>query len=103
MKEQWMVAPLTNQDVRDEAQPDESNVPCASAGPPPVPVFVLGLERSGTTWVANMLGGHSQGVCVEAPGHGSHSSLFFSYFARVYGDLEDDDNFRRFATDFAAS
>ena len=76
----------------------------AHAGEAPTPLFVLGLQRSGTTWLANMLGAHSQVACVEADDHyGIHESIFFSHFARTYGDLEDDENFRRFAIDFTAS
>jgi hypothetical protein len=72
--------------------------------PGPVPVFVLGLQRSGTTWIANILGAHPSVACVEAEDHrGIHESIFFSHFASAYGDLSDDRNFSRFVTDFAAS
>jgi hypothetical protein len=89
------VVPVTSRQTFDETPGSESS---------PIPVFVLGLQRSGTTWIANMLGAHSQVACVEAEDHhGIHESIFFSHFARTYGDLEDDENFRRFATDFTAS
>lgn len=66
-----------------------------------VPVFVLGLQRSGTTWLANCLGGHPRVAAVEAPEHrGVHESIFFSHFARAFGDLDDEENFRRFAEAF---
>jgi hypothetical protein len=88
----------------DEAQGSEHELRPTAAVPSPVPIFVLGLQRSGTTWVANMLGAHSQVACVESEDHhGVHESVFFSHFARAYGDLGDDGNFHRFATDFAAS
>ena len=70
----------------------------------PTPVFVLGLERSGTTWLANILGNHPDAVAVQSEDHfGVHESIFFSHFARAYGDLADDANFRRFAEDFTTS
>lgn len=68
------------------------------------PVFVLGVQRSGTTWLANILAQHSRAIAVQADDHfGIHESIFFSHFARVYGDLGDEANFERFATDFATS
>ncbi len=67
------------------------------------PLFILGLQRSGTTWMANSLGGHPDIAAVEAIDHqGVHESIFFSHFAVAYGDLDDDDNFQRFAADFTA-
>jgi len=67
-------------------------------------VFVLGLDRSGTTWLANLLANHPRAIAVQAPDHfGVHESIFFSHFARAYGDLEDDRCFQRFATDFTES
>ncbi len=70
----------------------------------PTPVFVLGLQRSGTTWLASLLGGHPDVACIESEDHfGIHESIFFSHFARAYGDLEDDACFERFARDFGDS
>ncbi len=67
----------------------------------PTPIFVLGLQRSGTTWLANCLGGHPLIAAVESAEHrGIHESIFFSHFARAFGDLGDDANFRRFCTAF---
>jgi Sulfotransferase family len=98
------VAAAASRQMFDETQSRERELGAATAVPSPVPIFVLGLQRSGTTWVANMLGAHSQVACVESEDHhGVHESVFFSHFARTYGDLGDDGNFRRFATDFAAS
>ena len=66
-----------------------------------IPVFVLGLQRSGTTWLANCLGGHPRIATIEAEEHrGIHESIFFSHFARAFGDLDDDGNFGRFAEAF---
>jgi len=68
------------------------------------PLFVLGIHRSGTTWLANMLAGHSQIRAVEDEVHqGVHESIFFSHFARAFGDLSDDANFERFADAFVMS
>lgn len=70
----------------------------------PTPVFVLGLQRSGTTWLANILAHHPRAVAVEAEEHfGIHESIFFSHFARAYGDLADEESFRRFAAAFTTS
>ena len=69
-----------------------------------VPVFVLGQQRSGTTWLANMLAAHSGIAGVQAKEHhGIHESVFFSHFARYYGALDDPDHFRRFCREFTAS
>lgn len=68
------------------------------------PIFVLGLQRSGTSWVANMLCQHSRCVGIQSKDHhGIHESLFFSHFSRSYGDLSDDRRFQRFLSDFAQS
>lgn len=70
----------------------------------PTPVFVLGLQRSGTTWLANILANHPQVVAVQSADHfGVHESIFFSHFARAYGDLRQERDFRRFAEDFTNS
>lgn len=68
------------------------------------PIFVLGLQRSGTSWVANMLCQHSRCVGIQSEDHrGIHESLFFSHFSQSYGDLSDDQRYRRFLNDFAKS
>jgi Sulfotransferase family len=70
----------------------------------PTPVFVLGQHRSGTTWLANILANHPRVVAVQSDDHfGVHESIFFSHFARAYGDIADEANFGRFAADFATS
>ncbi|KIC16257.1 sulfotransferase [Leisingera sp. ANG-Vp] len=48
----------------------------------PVPVFVLGLQRSGTTLAANLLAAQPGIAAVAAKQHqGVHESVFFSHFA----------------------
>lgn len=70
----------------------------------PLPVFVLGLQRSGTTWMANLLSEHPQIASVQAVEHrGIHESIFFSHFARAYGDLADDATFEQFVRHFTSS
>jgi len=70
----------------------------------PVPVFVLGQQRSGTTWLANLLSSHPEIASVQSDDHfGIHESIFFSHFARAYGDLHDGTRFERFDRDFATS
>jgi len=69
-----------------------------------VPIFVLGLQRSGTTWLANCLAGHPAVAAVEAAEHrGIHESIFFSHFARAWPDLDDDKAFAAFAAAFTSS
>jgi len=65
---------------------------------------VLGLQRSGTTWMANLLSEHPQITSVQAAEHrGIHESIFFSHFARAYGDLAEDATFERFVRHFTSS
>lgn len=83
---------------------DMSEVETGSEATVGAPLFVLGLQRSGTTWLANLLAGHSRVVAVEADDHfGVHESIFFSHFEPFYGDLTDVERRRRFVDDFAAS
>lgn len=68
------------------------------------PVFVLGLQRSGTTWIANLLAGSGAVAAVTAPEHrGVHESLFFSHFATAFGPFDDAEARGRFRAAFAAS
>lgn len=57
---------------------------------PRVPIFVLGMQRSGTTFAANLLAAHPEIAAVTAPQHqGVHESVFFSHFARLHGDWQN--------------
>ncbi|MCE8519283.1 sulfotransferase [Ruegeria pomeroyi] len=51
----------------------------------PRPIFVLGLQRSGTTLIGNLLAAHPDVAGVTDPRHrGIHESVFFSHFARAW-------------------
>lgn len=53
-------------------------------------VFVLGLQRSGTTWVANMLASSGAVAAITAEDHrGVHESIFFSHFAEAFRPFSD--------------
>ena len=46
----------------------------------PVPIFVMGTARSGTTWLANILSNHNEVAAVTAPEHhGIHESHVYDY------------------------
>ncbi|MEZ5798365.1 MAG: sulfotransferase [Paracoccaceae bacterium] len=56
----------------------------------PVPILVLGIQRSGTTFAANLLAAHPQISAVTDRRHqGVHESVFFSHYARIFGDWSD--------------
>lgn len=87
-----------------EAVASYAGLVAAPATRRPTPVFVLGLQHSGTTWLASILAQHSRvAAVVSAEQRGIHESILFSHFAPAYGDLNDDANFERFATDFTSS
>lgn len=53
-------------------------------------IFILGLQRSGTTWLANQLAALPVVEAVQAEDHqGVHESIFFSHFARAFGEWHD--------------
>ncbi|MEZ5911952.1 MAG: sulfotransferase [Paracoccaceae bacterium] len=71
---------------------------------PPVPVFVLGIQRSGTTLAANLLAAHPEIAAVVAARHqGVHESVFFSHFARVFGPWQNNEARARAAEAFCRS
>lgn len=68
------------------------------------PLFVLGKQRSGTTWLANQLSQHSQIAAVRDDHHGGvHESAYFSHVAGRYGDLARRTNFVEFTEVMAVS
>ena len=69
-----------------------------------VPVFVLGMQRSGTTLAANLLEADPRIAAVSAEAHrGVHESVYFSHFARAFGPCENDQARARFIAAFASS
>lgn len=69
-----------------------------------VPVFVLGKQRSGTTWLANQLCRHPSIAGVQhEEHHGVHESAFFSHVSGRYGDLSYRVNFIEFVEVMAAA
>lgn len=68
------------------------------------PIFILGVQRSGTTWLANMLSAHSQIVSVQHPQHfGVHESGYFVHIEQRFGDLRHKTNFVEFVEVMSAS
>lgn len=68
------------------------------------PLFILGKQRSGTTWLATQLSQHSQIAAVRDDHHGGiHESAYFSHVAGRYGDLSRQTNYVEFAEVMAAS
>lgn len=68
------------------------------------PIFVLGVHRSGTKWLANILCSHSDIAGIQADRHyGIHESAFFCIEKNRFGDLRKDENFIEFMETFASS
>jgi len=68
------------------------------------PIFIVGTNRSGTTWLANILANHSNIACVQAEEHfGILETGFFSTLPEYFGDIRDDDNFIVFVEAFSKS
>ena len=68
------------------------------------PLFVLGKQRSGTTWLANQLSQHSEITAARDDHHGGiHESAYFSHVNGRYGDLSYKTNFVEFVEVMAAS
>jgi hypothetical protein len=61
------------------------------------PIFIIGTERSGSNLLRLILNAHSRIVCPHPP----HIVRYFAPLERGYGDLADDDIFRRFTADIA--
>ena len=68
------------------------------------PLFVLGKQRSGTTWLANQLCEHPLIAGVRHKHHrGVHASHYFSTVRYRYGDLKNKANFIEFVEAMSAS
>lgn len=60
------------------------------------PLFVLGLQRSGTTWLANLLCSQPEIAGVVAEDHnGVHESIFFSHFVKQFSPEADPEQRNR--------
>jgi hypothetical protein len=60
----------------------------------PTRIFILGLHRTGTTWLANQINEHSAVAPVQHPKHfGIHESDYFTYIYGHYGDLRHRTNY----------
>jgi len=68
------------------------------------PVFVLGKQRSGTTWLGNQLVQHPRitGV-VNKPPRGIRESGYFTHLYGRYGDLANSSNYMELVTVLCAS
>lgn len=65
------------------------------------PLFVIGVHRSGTTWVANTLCNHSQIFGLQSDQHyGIKESWFFSHLDGRYGDIGIQSNYDNFINSF---
>ena len=66
------------------------------------PLFVLGVQRSGTTWLANALCNHPQIAGVQAAEHfGIVESWYFSHLRGRFDPLDDEGNYQRFLDMFS--
>jgi len=70
----------------------------------PKPIFVVGVHRSGTTWIANILCQHPNvsGV-VNEKNFGIYESAFFETVMGKFGKLDSDEDFIRFVEQFSLS
>ena len=69
----------------------------------PKSIFVLGIQRSGTTWLGNILSQHPNIAAVCIKGHGIFESIYFSHFIGKFGNLRDARNFKMLVEMFARS
>ena len=69
----------------------------------PKPIFVVGIQRSGTTWLANLLCNHSGIVGVQRDPFGILESAYFSHVENFFGNLKKNHNFIQFVETYASS
>ena len=68
------------------------------------PIFVVGVHRSGTTWLANILCQHGNISGIQNKQHfGIYESAFFESVMDNFGDLKNDNNFNRLVKTFTTS
>jgi len=64
----------------------------------PTPIFVVGIQRSGTTWLANELASMKGVVGVTSGKFGTRESHYFNAYVDRFGDITQPDNFALFAS-----
>lgn len=70
----------------------------------PIPIFIVGVQRTGTTWIANIISNNSNVTACGAEKHkGIHESAFFSKLLGYCGDLKDNNKFIEFVSIFSKS
>lgn len=70
----------------------------------PTPIFVLGKQRSGTTWLANQLAKHPAIAAISHAAHeGVHESVYFSHIYNKFGNLHKKKNCESFIEIFGNS
>ena len=58
------------------------------------PILVVGMNRSGTKWISNILSNHPQVSSAQYQrGHGIQETNLFGAFPRAFGDLAAPDNY----------
>jgi len=60
------------------------------------PIFVLGLNRNGTTWLQNILCNHPEIIGAQHKAHWGIKESNICQHIRYWGDFENDDQFIRF-------
>lgn len=70
----------------------------------PTPIFVFGMHRSGTTWLANQISEHSNIVAIKHPDHfGIKESGFYELWYNRFGDLSNKTSYVEFVEVISAS
>ncbi|MFX1378936.1 MAG: sulfotransferase [Promethearchaeota archaeon] len=69
----------------------------------PKPIFIVGNQRSGTTWLANILCQHSKIVGVQSKPYGIRESRYFNWIEGLFGDLKNNNNFIHFIETYGTS
>jgi hypothetical protein len=62
----------------------------------PKPIFIVGNQRSGTTWLSNILCQHNKIIGVQSEPFGIRESSYFNFIEGFFGSLKKDNNFIQF-------